>query len=109
MGTAEAENGDALAITCKYCGNLSRFKLKELIGDEPLTCSACGEPLEGRRKEEKVKRASELLTKDPVWGVYWRERRTDFVERVAMAIALIIVAGFLALCAVMFIAEYSGN
>jgi hypothetical protein len=51
-----------------------------------LTCRACG-----AAQEKKVKRAFGRLTDDPVRGEYRRERRTDYLKRVAQGIAWIII------------------
>ncbi len=111
MAINKADDSDVLVRTCEYCGTQTRYRLSDLSEDEPLTCRACGAPLEGvprpRRKAKKAKREFGRLIDDPVWGVYWRERRTDYVERVAKAIAVIIVAGFLLFCLVFFISQYS--
>lgn len=109
MVSNEADNGDVLAIYCAYCGAQSRFKLKELSGDEPLTCRACGAPLDAERTRKKAKRGFGRLIDDPVWGVYWRERRTDYVEHAAKAVAIIIVVGIMLLCAVLYISQFFGD
>jgi hypothetical protein len=110
MVSNKADNGDVLVIYCTYCGTQSRFKLNEFTGDEPLTCRACGAPLEAipkaRGKRKKFKRAFGRLIDDPVWGVYWRERRTDYVERVAKAIAVVIVIGILLFFLALFISQF---
>jgi hypothetical protein len=106
MATIEKENGDVIGITCKRCAAQSRFNLKELKGDEPLTCRECGAPLEERRKGKKAMRGSRRLIDDPVWGAYWRERRTDYVEWVAKAIALIIFIGIILLCIILNVSRF---
>jgi hypothetical protein len=109
MAINNADDGDVLVRTCEYCGTQTRYRLSELNGDEPLTCRACGAPLEGvsRRKAKKAKREFGRLIDDPVWGVYWRERRTDYVEAAGKAIAVIIVVGFLLFCLMFLISQYS--
>ena len=111
MAINEAANGGVLVLSCKYCGTQSRFKINEFAGDEPLTCRAGGAALEAapppqaRAKRKKFKRAFGRLTDDPVRGEYWRERRTDYVTRVAKGIAWIIISAAQLVFALLLIAH----
>jgi hypothetical protein len=113
MAINEAENGDVLVISCKYCGTQSHFKSNEFSGDEALKCRACGAQLEAapppkaRGKRKKIKRAFGRLIDDPVWGKYWRERRTDYVEAVGKAIAVIILIAALFVLALLYIGPFT--
>jgi hypothetical protein len=92
--------------TCTYCGTQTGLSFKHLEGDKPLKCRACGAPLEvvppakPPEKAKKAKRDFGRLIDDPVWGEYWRERRTDYVEAAGKAIAIIIAAALVFFCIV---------
>jgi hypothetical protein len=103
MPIDEAEDDDALVISCKHCGTVSRFGLNEAASDEALTCRKCGAPLEAAPPQEKDKNEKgrsdyERSVDDAIWAAYWRERRKDYPAQAAKIVAVIIGAAMFVLC-----------
>lgn len=67
-------------VTCTHCGMQTGLSLKQLEGDKPLKCPACGAPFEivaPPKAPRKAKRDYGRLIDDPIWGAYWRDRRAE--------------------------------